>query len=373
MKMQLVKPLLSAAHQADDSVLLTGLHGIGKTEIAKEWAEENNVHMEVLYLSNQEVGDLIGIPKVSVEDGKEVTIWTEPSWLNRMREASKKGKTTALFLDEFSRAPLDVRQAALQLVLDRKIHQHELPITNNQKTFIIAADNPDNGDYAVESLDPALLDRFLSIPVEIDTVGWLDWASKHNVNKIVRAFIADNPSKLHFTPEEGSDEIIGATPRSWTKLSAFIDNISNIPKELHYPIITGKIGKALSAQFLNFMNNYSNMISVEDIEELVQELDTKKVNIEKMGEAVKELTEKLEVIQKTELLNALFDKYIGLSANEAKPMMAMYYSLDIEVLAASLKKLTQNDPDNFYNLSEIDNELNSRKLFIRITKNLNLG
>ena len=279
MKMQDLGNLLTAAHQADDSVLLTGLHGIGKTEIAIQWAKENNIHMEVLYLSNQEVGDLIGIPKVSKVNGEDVTLWTVPIWLQRLNEAAEEGKRTAVFLDEFSRAPLDIRQAALQLVLDRKIHQHHLPVVNGQRTFIIAADNPDNGDYAVETLDPALLDRFLSIPVEIDVQGWLDWARGKNVNKIVRAFIADNPSKLHFMPEEGSDDMIGATPRSWTKLAAFIDNINDIPKELHYPIINGKIGKALSAQFLNFMNNYKSMISIEDIEALVKELSEKGLSL----------------------------------------------------------------------------------------------
>ena len=88
MKMQSINPLLSAAHQADDSTLIVGKHGIGKTEIAIDWAKEHQINMEVLYLSNQEVGDLIGIPETTDLNGKRVTMWTEPIWLQRLHEAA---------------------------------------------------------------------------------------------------------------------------------------------------------------------------------------------------------------------------------------------------------------------------------------------
>jgi len=427
MKIHYLSNLLTASHQVDDSVLVTGLHGIGKTEIALNWAEESNVHMEPLYLSTQEVGDLIGNPKVKEVNGEDVTIWTVPIWLQKLNNSAwptckitdlefkdedfkdfipkdidkitrleltklyqefydlpdgslilgqtkvrnKKSRFTSIFLDEISRAPLDVRQAALQLVLDRKIHQHDLPITNGQRTFIVAADNPDNGDYAVEELDRALIDRFTSVDVEVDVQGWLDWARVKKVNKIVRAFIADNPSKLHFMPEDGSDDKVGATPRSWTKLGAYIDIISTVPKELHYTIINGKIGKALASQFLNFMNNYQSMVSVEDIEMLVKELSDKGLNIEQIGKGVAELTKDSEVVQKTELINALVDKYINEKDN--LPMMAMFYSLETEILAATLKKISTKDEDNFFKLAEIDRVLNDKKLFTKITRNLSLG
>jgi hypothetical protein len=361
--------IFSAAMVADDTVLITGLHGIGKTEVVRAWAKANDVHLEVLYLSTQEVGDLIGIPEIiTAENGTKITTWTVPSWLNNLNEASKNGHRTCVFLDELSRAPLDVRQASLQLVLDREIHQHELPVSNDGfRTLVIAGDNPDNGDYSVDSMDPALLDRFCSIEVEVDVMSWLDWARKNNVNKIVTAFIADNTTKLHWMPEDGSEDRVGATPRSWTKLGKFIDIIDTIKPSLHYPIMKGKVGTALASQFLSFMKNFKDMISIEDVEAEVIKLQKKTSNIEKLGDGISKLTEKLEAIQKSELNLSMIAKYIDKKdVKDTIPMMAMLYSLEIETLAGFLKSYKDTDKDNYSKIAQFDKELNQKGLFIKI-------
>jgi len=376
MKISDVENLIEASHQADDSVLIVGVHGLGKTDVIKSWAKNNNVHLEVLYLSNQEVGDLIGLPKITEVHGELVTTWTVPIWLQKLQEASSNGQKTAIFLDEFSRAPLDVRQCALQLVLDKKIHQHKLPVTNNTETMIIAADNPDDGNYQVEALDPALLDRFLVADVEPDVPAWLDWAREHKINNIVRSFIADNPTKLFFSPEEGSESKITATGRSWAKLASYIDIIDNIKPILHYPIIKGKIGDALAAQFLNYLNNYKKMISVEDIENLTNNLLEKGADIKVLEKSVKELIENIEPIQKTELTESLYQKFITKdSYKDAMPLMAMLYALDVEILVAILKKIRdkeeQNPNKNLYlKLAKFDEEMNNKKLFIRMVNQI---
>jgi MoxR-like ATPase len=53
MKISDAKKLFNACYEAQDSVLMTGVHGIGKTEVVREWAKENNIYLVILYLSNQ--------------------------------------------------------------------------------------------------------------------------------------------------------------------------------------------------------------------------------------------------------------------------------------------------------------------------------
>jgi len=348
MKISDVKPILTASMEAKDSIIMTGVHGIGKSEVVKEWAEENDIALEILYLSSNEVGDLIGVPYNKVVDGRQIESWSVPSWLDNLHQTSKQGKKCALFLDEISRAALDVRQASLQLVLDKKIHQHKLP----ENTLVVAADNPDNGLYQVEAMDPALLDRFLAIDVEVDVEGWLKWARGKKVNPIVRDFIAENPKKLHFIPNEGADCNISATPRSWTKLASYIDNIDNIPKAVHYQIIKGKIGTALAAQFLNFIQNYSKMVSVEDIEDLTSKLLKSTKDIEKIGEGIRELIKDTEVVQKEELLITLINKYTQKTAEESYPMLGTLYALDFENLAGILKKYQTNENEKYLKIQQ---------------------
>jgi len=369
MKISEIVPLLTQAQVVNDTVLMTGVHGIGKSDVVKQWARENNVHLEILFLSNQEVGDLVGIPHNIEVDGKVIERWSVPSWLDRLNEANKAGIKTALFLDEISRAPADVKQCALQLVLDKKIHEHKLPSLGDNDTLIIAADNPDNGYYQVEPMDPALLDRFLSVEVEVDVETWLDWARAHKINKVVCAFISDNPSKLHFIPEDGEiGENVSATPRSWSMLSRYIDNFNNVDNNIKYPIIAGKVGKAIAAQFINFLDNYKSIISAKDIEDLTNELLQKTKNIEKIGDAVKELTSESETIQLTEIALTLVNKYIDNKPQDAYPLLALMYGLNIEVLVSVLKKISSDSKDNYKKLVAMDVEINNKQLFTRAAK-----
>jgi len=418
-----IKPILSAAHSANDAVLITGLHGIGKSEIIKQYADENDYFNKQLFLSMFEVGDLLGIPYI--EDGK--TTWAEPDWFRELNNAAwpehfkltdlvfndkefeayvkdmltslttKKeltdlynsyygtfnknvlttnqnnvecnlSKKTILFTDEFSRAQQDVHNACLQLILDKKLHNHVLPYTKGVQTQIIAADNPDNGDYNVNSLDGANIDRFMVLDVELDVKAWLDYARRNDLNKIVTSFIADNPSKLHWTPAQGSDERVGATPRSWTVLSKYLDNSKNIPEHLMYQVFKGKIGSALAGQFLSFYKNFSDMISVEDVEKLAETLIKKTKDPEKLGEGIQELIKDLEAIQVTELVKGMQPLYIDKSPEEALPFMSLLYALPIELLAAYLKTFSKEDPKKYAKLANIDHKINNgkKKLFIRV-------
>jgi hypothetical protein len=366
MKISEVAPLITACQDANDSMLMTGVHGIGKSDVVEQWAKENNVHLEILFLSNQEVGDLIGIPHNRVENGKTIEEWSVPSWLDRMNTASANGQHTALFLDEVSRAPSDVKQAALQLVLAKKIHEHKLPSLNGTDTVIVAADNPDDGRYQVEPMDPALLDRFLEVEVEVDPEAWLEWARGQNVNKMIRAFIADNPNKLHFIPDEGeTKDKTSATPRSWTKLGLYVDNFHNISSDLHYNIIAGKVGKAFAAQLINFISNYESIISVEDIENLTADLRKKTNNIELIGDGVRELIADSESIQITEITMSLINKYIDKTPDEAYPLLAMLYGLHIEILVSVFKKIAKDNPTHYKQIVTLDTEINDKKLFIK--------
>jgi MoxR-like ATPase len=83
-----IKKILKVAQLSNNAVLLRGKHGIGKSQQIKQYAKENNYHLEELFLSHQEIGDLIGIPTTKEINGELATVWTKPIWLERMYEAN---------------------------------------------------------------------------------------------------------------------------------------------------------------------------------------------------------------------------------------------------------------------------------------------
>lgn len=289
MNIKEVKNILKYVAEVNDALLIRGEAGIGKSQVVKQFADENNYHFEDLRLGNQEIGDLIGIP-VTYEDK---TVWTKPIWLDRMLNTEKR---CLLFLDELNRAQVDVKNAALQLVLDKAIHQHILP----KNTLIVAAINPadSDGNYQVDDLDTALLDRFLLIDAEADVKDWIEYGKEKGLSKVVLDFIAKNPKFLY-----NKDNEKYATPRSWEMVSKYVMNFKNIPSELQINILTGKLGASTAAKFKIFYDNFKNQVVVYDVLKVVNDKDFKETT-----NSITKLIDKLENIEKIELFNNIFER-----------------------------------------------------------------
>lgn len=425
------KKVVKAASIANDTVIIEGVHGLGKSAIVKEYAKAEGLHIEELFLSMMEPGDMLGIPRTIHANGSTVTSWSEPTWFRRIKDAAwpnelittelsfinknfedkyakeitkeptisrdalnnyycefkgifsgelelhkqcdcityNKSQASVLFLDELNRSTLDTRNASMQLILEKELNDHILPYVNGRQTQIVAAINPAD-QYQVDELDPALLDRFLHIEVEADAKAFLAWGRANGLNDIVLSYIAENPNKLHFQPEEGSKDNIGASPRSWAKLASFVDVMDKIPAEIHFSIIKGKIGSALGSRFLTYMNNYSKTLKIEDIEKVIKkEMKTK--SIEEVGKAVNKLIENQEVIQKTEMAENFFAKYINSKKSEdAYPLLAYLYGLDLELRASFIKQKKEDDMKTYTKFVGFDKDLNNKQLFLSIVQTI---
>lgn len=151
MNIKELKEFLPYAFKIKASVMVHGLHGIGKSQSIKQYAEENELQFIDRRLSQMESGDLLGLP--DLKDG--LTTFATPAWLPR--DPKSKG---VLFLDEINRARPDVLQAVFQLVLDRQIGDYRLP----EGWQVVSAVNPNTDDYDVTNVfDEALMDRFLHV------------------------------------------------------------------------------------------------------------------------------------------------------------------------------------------------------------------
>lgn len=88
MNIKETKLLVAAADLVNAAPLIQGLHGLGKSEIVKQYAEENNMHFVPLILSLMDTGDLLGLPR-TVERGNMLsTDWAVPSWFSQIIDAA---------------------------------------------------------------------------------------------------------------------------------------------------------------------------------------------------------------------------------------------------------------------------------------------
>lgn len=185
--------VLDVAYRARRPVLLEGSTGVGKSQIVSEFARSRGLGMVVLDLSLLEPPDLVGLPVI---DGGR-TRYASPA------ELPSQG-CGVLMLEELNRAEIPVMQPALQLLSARRLHAYELP----EGWSCVAAVNPEDGDYQVNRLDPALRSRFLQLSVCADRDTWLGWATRANVHPIIARIVRDH-----------GDVFEQAPPRSWTYAS----------------------------------------------------------------------------------------------------------------------------------------------------------
>ena len=271
-----------------------GMHGIGKTEIVGQIARENGYNFMPLYLSTQDVPDLIGLPKIKTvckykgkrisqkqyieieneltenEDWEaldndlvesEKTFFAKPDWLE---DALNDSRPCVYFLDEMNRAEPMVLQTMLPFVLEGRIHTHKI----RPQDIVISAMNPDCAEYNVESIeDRALLSRFLHIYLEPETSEWLEFARNNEVHPAVTSVVTANDSALGkvIVPHDVQRIEVTPDPRTNTKVGQLLSNLSDATiKKVGLNVIEGMMGKDIGIQVFNAWNS-GDWVSIKNV------------------------------------------------------------------------------------------------------------
>lgn len=220
---------------ADQNIMLTGHHGIGKSEILTGYFSEKGLPVTALFLGQMaDPGDLIGLP----DKTGEKTNFLPPYWF------PTDGKPIVLFLDELNRARPEILQGVMDLALNKKLAGHYLP----KGSRIIAAVN-EGDEYQLTELDPALVSRFNIYRFEPTVEEWLAWAQKNELDRRVISFIRKNPGWLENS--NGMDGDLSKTPdrRAWKRVSDIIKSINNLDSRC-FKLIAGVIGGEATSRFI---------------------------------------------------------------------------------------------------------------------------
>ena len=242
------------ATPAEQNIMLTGKHGIGKSQILERHFTAQGCRVVILFLGQMsDPGDLIGLPRLNTETGK--TDFMPPYWF------PTDGQPVVLFLDELNRARPEVLQTIMDLTLNRTLAGRKLPTGSR----VISAVN-DGDEYQLTDLDPALVSRFNIYEFSPTVEEWLLWAAKNNVDERVMGFIREQPK---FLDSDGAsadiDRGLQKTPdrRAWTRVSECIRNVNQI-EGIHKKIIAGMVGPTATQAFCTFLSTI-RILSGEDI------------------------------------------------------------------------------------------------------------
>ena len=247
------KYLVRKIMETGEVPLLIGHFGVGKTDIAREIANETGRKLIILILSQMEPGDLIGLPS----RGEDKTIFLKPDWW------PEDGKVI-IFLDEINRAHRSIRNAIMQLIIDKRIHNHVLP----EGTWIMAAMNPPDEEYDQADLitDPAFISRFFILEISPDPKEWIEWAKKMKVVDEVIEFIKTYPEFLFTEHSMSLKTTLKPSPRSWYKLSNVLRVLSEDEKKKYgYILAAGIVGPEAAKAFYDVYLKGLKIPSIESV------------------------------------------------------------------------------------------------------------
>jgi hypothetical protein len=128
------------------NVLLIGTHGVGKTACVEQVAKDLQIKIKYYSASTLDPwADLVGVP-VPCHENESLKFYRPKD----LEDAE------FVFFDELNRAHPRVLNAVLEMIQFKRINGK--PLKNLKMVW--AAINPPGGEYNVEDLDPALVDRF---------------------------------------------------------------------------------------------------------------------------------------------------------------------------------------------------------------------
>ena len=272
---------------------ITSKPGVAKSAIGRAIADKMNFRYMDIRLSMVDETDVGLYPNVSeiVVDGKTVKCldFVVPRWAI---EANKQ--PTIIHFEELNRASQQVRNAALQILLERQIGTD---FKFNENVLMMSSGNLGDEDGTdVEEFDNALNNRLIHISHTLGVDEWIDGFATEKCHPMIVSFIKSHPEQMYKDPTENSKGY--ATPRSWTMLSEFIlcnYGFDSSPREF-LPLVrevgAGYLGNS-AMKFIQYCQDMLN-VSIDDVINNYDKVkkDLEKYNRDKNSELIQALREK---------------------------------------------------------------------------------
>ena len=224
-----------------------GPPAVGKSSIVRAAAAALGIELIDIRAVLLDPVDLRGLPTIG-KDGRAK--WAVPGFL------PSKGRGV-LFLDELAQATPLVQAALLQLSLERRLGEYELP----EGWAIVAASNRQEDRAGGHRVISALSSRFLHLDMEVHAGDWSAWAVGAGVAPEVRGFIASQPTKLHVF-DGAAGERSFPSPRTWEFVSRIMPACTDATM---FDLVAGCIGKGHAAEFVAFAQVYRRLPDVDQI------------------------------------------------------------------------------------------------------------
>lgn len=255
------------------SIELISAPGRGKSEFVADTVETMSKRdgsewgFATLFLATMTPTDLLGymVPEKRSFNGSGealVSSFTMPPWmLTRDGVPVTHFRRGILFLDEFGQGEPDVKRAAAELLLNRRLGPWALP----RGWSVIAASNRASDRSGVTKSYDFVINRRIQVDISDDLQSWEDWAFQHGLDPLYIAFANQNP-QIVFSDGVPEKQEPWCTPRSLVMCERILkrgNEIATDPDSVE--LATGMIGAGAAAQLFAFIRLGQEMPKYDEI------------------------------------------------------------------------------------------------------------
>jgi hypothetical protein len=162
-----------------------------------------------------------------------------------------------LHLDELNRARKDVRDAAFELVWERKLGKYKLP----DGWIIVCSVNPPSDKYIVHELDAAMVARYLHIRFTPEVDEWHEYAARQKLYEPIRRFIHEYPNFLGNEMTKLAYDPVYC-PRT-NEMAAWV--LEGLDEDLVYEVMAGLLGTEAATSYMSMINSKERPVKAEKI------------------------------------------------------------------------------------------------------------
>ena len=278
MKLNQLQKAFDLCFQSGVTPAIVSTSGVGKTTMCKTVGKQMGFNKTIILRPSMvaDVGDLIGLPDFTVivnEEGKDEkrTTFNAPDWL------PTEGEKALIVIDEINRTQKDIIMAMFGLIEtdDPKIGNYSLPSTCK----VVATLNPPTDNYTVlDFKDSAFTSRLCFIKVVPNLKVFTDWGRQGNLSNEMMDFLNKNDQFFGIGENFEVDDFFGGNEvergdhiKNNNRSKKKVNDLYVKGKELKTPkgilteCIRGIAGIEFTTAFVQFADNYKNIITLEDI------------------------------------------------------------------------------------------------------------
>lgn len=296
--------------------LLSGRHGIGKSMLVKQVADDINGVLLTVEGGSLKEGEITGLPYQYMDENGKISFRFLPYYvveriqkkekeiylLNHSKEESdalkgdinrysdndikpsekisllleKKIQPVIVFFDEINRSDPQVYKELMNILLTRSVNGYNFPWW----VFFVGAMNPANSSstYQTNEMDPAQLDRFIKLDVKSNSVDFLNYAKANDISPVIQDFIKGHRNDLFADDDELDDDVTSTpSPRGYDMLDTILKSVSitrpfftaqeNALKVVRNDlkvISEAKLGKEIGDRFFEYYQQVSSAVTFAD-------------------------------------------------------------------------------------------------------------